>query len=288
MFEITYELSGDAPAAMPWEEYQRRALNSWRDLIDGPRGNDEPSIHEFLEQNPSFVPGAFSFPTSGHYPIFAGVFTKPPLTGIGIRVPDFMWLAIATDTVFPMFIEIETPAKRWFTEDGQPRAEWTQARNQLVTWKQWLNKPANRLVFLELYGIAGEFRHFDIRPQFLLVYGRRAEFDQNPELRGVRALQQGNDEYHVTFDRLTPDYNAQDFLTLRKERDQVVALVVPPTVRLGPGIAPSWLTVMGRPEAALRELRMSPERRAFVAERFVYWDEWVRKGGHSWRGGDLE
>jgi hypothetical protein len=190
LFDKTYELVTNAPPAMPWEDYERTSLNSWQELISGPDQGNERVIHKFLELNPSFVPGAFSFPTSGHSPVYGGVFSKPPLAGIGMRVPDFMWLATATDTIYPMFIEIETPAKRWFTENGQPRSEWTQARNQLVSWKQWLNKPANRLVFLELYGIADEFRYFEIQPQFVLVYGRRAEFDNNPELRGVRALQQ--------------------------------------------------------------------------------------------------
>lgn len=273
---------------MSWEEYERTALESWNDLISGQHASDERLIHEFLEKNPSFVPGAFSFPTSGHGPIFGGVFSKPPLMGIGIRVPDFMWLATATDIIYPIFVEIETPAKLWFTKTGQPRAELTQARNQLVTWKQWLNKPANRMVFLDLYGIAREFKHFDIRPQFVLVYGRRAEFEENPELRGIRALQQGADEYHVTFDRLRPDYNARDYLTLKMRGTNVVAAVVPPTVRLGPAIAPSWLPVMNRPEAALRAERMSPERRRFVADRFAYWDTWAQSESPAYQVGDWE
>lgn len=287
-FDKTYQLIKDAPLALSWEDYERTALESWNDLIVGPRRGDERALHEFLERNPSFVPGTFSFPASGHGPVFGGVFSKPALTGIGIRVPDFMWLATATDIIYPVFVEIETPAKRWFTENGQPRAEWTQARNQLVTWKQWLNKPANRLVFVESYAINEEFRHFEIQPQFVLVYGRRAEFDHNPQLRGLRALQQGDDEYHVTFDRLTPDYNARNYLTLRMEQGQVLAMVVPPTVRLGPAIARSWLPVMGRPAAALGEERMSPERRRFVADRFRYWDEWARSDGRSYQVGDWE
>ena len=290
MSEITYNLAKDAPPAMPWDEYERAALQSWNRIIDGPEASDDRAIHEFLEQNPCFVPGAFSFPVSGHDPLFAGVFTKPPLSGIGMPVPDFMWLATATDITFPMFVEIETPAKRWFTESRQPRAEFTEARNQLVTWKQWLNRPANRTLFLEMYGISHECRSDEIRPQFILVYGRRKEFQERPEMRGVRANQQGDNEFHVTFDRLKPDYNAQDFLTLKMTRTQVTAIVVPPTIRLGPHIAPSLVSVVNRPDAAMRESRMSPERRRFVAERFAYWDEWVRKCGASraWKLGDWE
>lgn len=290
MFEVTYKLIKDAPPATPWDEYERTAIQSWNELIDGPEASNEQAIHAYLEQNPSFVPGAFSFPVSGHGPLFGGVFTKPPLSGIGMRVPDFMWLATATDITFPMFVEIETPSKRWFTESGQPRAEFTEARTQLVTWKQWLNNPTNRSVFLESYGISHECRYDEIRPQFILVYGRRREFEERPEMRGVRANQQGPDEFHVTFDRLKPDYNAQDFLTLRMDRGQVTAVVIPPTIHLGPHVAPTLVRVANRAEAAMRESRMSPERRRFVADRFAYWDEWVRSCSGSWasRGGDWE
>lgn len=191
ILEKTYQLIKNSPDAMLWEEYERSSVDSWTDLISGHHANNEQMIHEFLEKNPSFIPGAFSFPASGHDPIFCGVFSKPPLTGVGIRVPDFMWLATATDVIFPIFIEIETPAKLWFTKTGRPRAEFTQVRNQLVGWKQWLNNPSNRRVFLDRYRISERFRDFDIHPQFVLVYVRRSEFEESPQLRGIRAMQQG-------------------------------------------------------------------------------------------------
>ncbi len=289
MLEQTYELVPNAPPAMSWEEYERVSLVEWRSLISGASSGDEAAIHRFLELNPSFVPGAFSFPTSGHGPIYSGVFSKPPLNGVGMHVPDFLWLATATDIVFPIFVEIETPSKRWFTESGQPRAEFTQARNQLVAWKQWFSNPVNQLAFCQNYGIRPRFEDREIRPQFVLVYGRRAEFEERPGLRGVRAHQQGSDEVHVTFDRLVPDANARDFLTLRMTGDGVVAIVFPPTVRLGPGIAPSWRRVKNRVEAALAEKRMSPERRRFVAERLPYWDEWAGRKDRGWeRRSDCE
>lgn len=288
IFDLTYELIENPPPAMSWDEYEQTTLREWNALISGPSATDEAAIHRFLELNPSMVPGAYSFPLSGHGPIYSGVFSKPPLNGVGMRVPDFMWLATATDIIFPMFIEIETPAKRWFTANGQPRAEFTQARNQLVGWKQWFNRPANRLVFFETYGIQGRVHNFEIQPQFVLVYGRRQEFDERPELRGTRAQQRGDDEYHVSFDHLVPDHNARNFLTLRKAGNDTAAIVFPPTVRLGPGIATTWLEVGNRIEAALAEERISPERRRFLADRIPYWDAWARRGDIAYQVGHWE
>jgi hypothetical protein len=283
----TYKLTQAAPPAMSRKEYENLAIQEWDQILNGPQASDEAVIHSFLERNPSFIPGPFSFPTSGHYPIFCGVFSKPPLAGIGNHVPDFMWLATATGLIYPMFVEIETPTKRWFTESGQPRAEWTQARNQLVEWKSWMKKPANQLVLLQSLGVPERYARYDIRPQFILVYGRRSEFEARPELRSRMAMQTGEDEFHITFDRLTPDANASDFFTLKKERTGVTALVVPPTIELGPCMSFGSLEVKGRPEAALRELRMSPERRQFVASRFPYWDAWADNSS-LFQSGDVE
>lgn len=288
IFARTYELVVDPPPAMSWEEYERSAAREWRDLISGPDHANEAVIHAFLEQNPCFVPGPFSFPTSGHGPIYGGVFSKPSLAGVGNHVPDFMWLATATDIVYPVLIEIETPAKRWFTESGRPRAEFTQARNQLTTWKQWLNRPENRLVFMRSYGIDIEYPGFEIRPQFVLVYGRRAEFDERPAVRGTRSQQQGADEYHVSFDGLIPEYNARNYFTLQKHNNDVNAMVIPPTVRLGPAMASSWLHVKRREEAAMAQRRLSLERRRFLASRFEYWDQWYQRREWTYWTGDWE
>jgi hypothetical protein len=288
-FEFTYELARDSPPPVAWDDYERQALSDWRTLLASPEAADEAALHRFLEQNPAFVPGAFSFPTSGHGPAHSGVFSKPPLQGIGNRIPDFMWLATATDSIFPVLVEIESATKRWFTAAGQPRAEFTQARNQLVAWKQWLSNPVNQLTFCEQYGVQGGLHRLEFHPQFVLVYGRRAEFEGQPALRGARAHQQGDDEFHITFDRLAPDANARDFLTVRLTNVGVEAITFPPTVRLGPGIAPSWLRVRNRTEVALAEERMTQERRRFIALRLPYWDHWAAQQDRGWeRMGDWE
>jgi hypothetical protein len=261
---------------MPWEEYERTSIAEWNRLLSGPEAGDEEVIHKFLERNPSFIPGAFSFPTSGHPPVYGGVFSKPPLAAIGTFIPDFMWIATATDMIYPVLIEIETPQKKWFTKKGQATAEWTQARNQILSWKQWFNNASNRAVFIEQYGLSRVFPEFEINPQFVLVFGRRREFDDNPTLRGLRKHQQGIDEFHITFDRLGPDYNAKNYLSLRKSGKDIFGIIVPPTFLLGPFLAPDFFMVKGLEEAILQECRMSPDRRKFVKRRLPYWDDWLK------------
>jgi hypothetical protein len=289
-FGKTYRLVPSPPPALEWEVYEKAAKAEWDVLLSSHHATDESKIQAFLERNPCFVPGAFSFPASGHYPIFGSVISKPTLAGVGVKVPDFMWLATATDTVYPVLVEIETPAKRWFTKAGQPDAKWTQARNQLIEWKQWLSDSDNKSVFLKSYQIPADYQNHHIEPQFVLVYGRRSEFEERPELRRKRALQEGQNEFHITFDRLGPDRNASHFLTIKKTGNGYTAITVPPTVLLGPHLAHHWQYIDGKEDAALSEDRMTSERRRFLAQRFEYWDDWARrnKSGYFRQAGDTE
>ena len=288
MLTKAYQLAKDPPPAMEWREYETQSLLEWRRLLDSPEASDEGAVHRFLERNPSFVPGAFSFPQSGHYPLYCGVFSIPLIRGLGTYIPDFLWLATASDLIFPVFVEIEVPTKHWFTKSGQPTAEFTQARSQLVDWAAWMRKPENELVFRSHFGISGAYARYEIRPQYLLIYGRRKEFESRPELLPKRTRNQGWDEHHITFDRLNPDYKAKDLMTVRMRNSRVEAMVVPPTLELSPALALSWSEVRGRSEAALSETRMTESRRAFVAERIAYWDRWAEGSSHFFCGSDYE
>src|SRR4051812_3539752 len=93
-FEITYEMTANAPPPMAWQQYDREVKRQWKELLGG--DPEEPDVHRFLEQHPSLVPGAFSAlgrPTSGHGPFMDALITKPPLQALGTKIPDFMWMS---------------------------------------------------------------------------------------------------------------------------------------------------------------------------------------------------
>jgi hypothetical protein len=277
-FQKTYELISGAPPSMSWDEYERTSVAEYLALIAGPDREDEALIHSFLERNPAFVPGAFSYPSSGHAPIHYGVFSKPRLTGEPEHIPDFLWLATATDQIYPMFIEIETPAKRWFTVSGQPTAQWTQAYDQILNWKRWLKNPALMQTWINSLNLPYPFnRGYEFHPQFVLIYGSAAEFDERPELRSKRKEMAPDDTFLMTFDNLRPDANADDFMTLRRDGRRVTAVTVPPTYRLRPITSEDILEVQGRIEAVEREPRLTEQRRRFLMERIPYWDAWLRR-----------
>ena len=154
---MTYEFVEDGPKALSWDAYARIVQREWRELLDRD-GTGESDFHEFLERHPCIIPGCDAFTGAGGWdnpagPVNGFVISEPLLPGISNRYPDFMWAPTDSQTQWVVLIEIEDPKKLWFTENGQQRAELTQALDQIAQWRAHLKKPENLLLFLRLYGI---------------------------------------------------------------------------------------------------------------------------------------
>lgn len=276
-FAKTYEMAVSPPPAMSWKDYSQIVEHEWQKLLASPHGEVEANIQTFLETHPCMVPGSQSMSgTSGHAPILASLLKQPRLSGFSQKIPDFMWLATDSMTNYAVFVEIETPQKKWFTGKGVPTADFTQARNQLSEWHDWITDPINQQSFLNHYRFHSPFRSF--RPEYVLIYGRRSEFDQNPFLARKRARLQNANETHMTFDRLHPISNAKEYMTVERTFDGYRAVSVPACIELGPGLADCRSAIREKEEAVDRSPFMTAERKQFLKSRFAYWDAWNREG----------
>ncbi len=219
----TYELNANPPSGMAWEEYEQRVLAEWTSLLASEEGCDERRVHEFLVRHPSMIPGAHSMTgPSGHSPFPLAVLSESPLSGIGMKVPDFIWLASDSANFTPVFIEIESPRKRWFRKDEAPTQHLSQAVNQLAQWQAWLNLPENAAVFYQSFEIPEYLRrHRTLRPEFVLIYGRRKEFEVRPQLTRLRAQFERHGQVVMTFDRLRPDKDCSQYLSATKRNGPI-------------------------------------------------------------------
>lgn len=279
-FQVRYEMAANAPAPMTWENYEARLAQEWRELLSSDAGCEERNIHGFLASHPCLVPGAYSVTgPSGHAPFPPALISEPPLAAIGRRIPDFLWLASDSINFTPVFIEIESPCKRWFTDRGVPHHDLTQALNQLAEWQAWLNRPENVLVFYEQFQIPTYLRRErHLRPEFVLIYGRRSEFEGRPELAKLRAQFERHGQVVMTFDRLEPARNCSDYICVTKAGDRYRALSVPATLQLGPVFADSWPMIDGMRDAIIATSWITEDRKAFLVERIGYWSDWARDG----------
>ena len=242
----------------------------------------EPEVQAFLEKHPWLVPG-HSTPgvASGHYPLHCALITQPRLMGQDTYIPDFMWIATHSGAWFPTLVEIESPGKRIFNQDGTPSADFNRARNQLNQWRSWFNEPVNVEQFLRMYGIPDSMLRRTRRLHMILIYGRRSEFEGNPKLTHQRgSLLPGQDEELMSFDRLTVDTSMRDAITVKAiGHGRYRAAWVPPIFETGPGQAERLPYIDGILEAIGANPEIDSGRKAFLKRRIPYWQGWASSGG---------
>lgn len=286
MMERNYTIINGSPPPMRSDDYGDLLTERWQALLaEHPA---EEQVQQFLEQHPSMIPGAFGVVghASGHTPFPGAIITQPELYGYHSRRPDFMWISKNSSFLNPVLIEIEAPDKKLFRKDGSPTAHFTQARAQLSEWKIWFNKPENQQAFMRAYGIP--FNHLKLEPQYVLIFGRRAEFEHSDHLTRLRAELMGHNEILMSFDRLSYDPKANQLATARHSTIGYEILHLPPTYWLGPTTCFYEMPLSGRIAAAERNPLISEERKEFLRERIPVWDAWNRGQKGIYSSGDRE
>jgi hypothetical protein len=227
---------GLRPEVAPWEEYERCLWLAWRSLLGSPAGQIEANLQAFLEQHPCLLPGCRSMSGhSGHHPYPAAVIRQPKLPGLTTRRPDFCWIATDSECLYAILIEIETPGRQWFQHGKGPRrgdqhGDLVHARGQLDHWKAWFAKPDNQMGFRREYRLNNWlFEERELVPQYVLVHGSRREFDDHPDLNGLRRSLQDQNTFMMTFDRLAPSRDAMSYCCVQITERGYEAVTVPPT-----------------------------------------------------------
>lgn len=278
------------PPAISWNEYCSNLMRDWHALLNSPDAEVEKNIQIFLERHPCLVPGGQSMSgPSGHSAFPAALITQPRLPGYIERIPDFLWIATDSLNVYAVLIEIESPVKKQFNQDGTPTAKFTQAQNQLTQWKAWFSEPSNVQLFRDAYCPQGQFGNRKFTPQFVLIYGRRSELEDRPELVPIRAQMQRGQEFHMTFDRLHPIKDHDQYMTVKLSQKKFEAVSVPATLKLGPMMS-DYRSLIGGKEAVIPETSyLSEVRKSFLLRRVAYWDCWHKsKAGGIMNLGDEE
>lgn len=231
-----YLATSEAAGAQPPDEkiYFELLLQRWRALLDSPESADERLLHSFLERHPSLLPGSNSVDgTSGHLAFPLAVISKPKLPGLSDREPDFMWLASDSGSLYPILIEIETPHKQWFYGDrAEIHSAFTHAQGQLAEWRAWFNRGHNRTTFLDDYEIPRDLRRRQLQPRFVLIYGRRANYEGSVRRQEKRGQLAREDERLMSFDRLTPAWCGETYSCVHKTQEGYQAVALPPCLTL--------------------------------------------------------
>lgn len=271
IYQIEY-----GPKAIAWEKYSSEAQAQYETLLSS--NAEEAVFQDFFERNPAFIPGAFEFlGDSGHSPYMNCLITQPDIGSMFHRKPDFLWLAEDSLNFCPVFIEIEKPSKLSFTKQGVLSAEFNQALGQLKEWRGILNNAINNLAFFSCFHIPQELQEKQFTPQFLLIYGRRSEYENNTALRNLRSQSQDNSIRIISYDRLTPSQKCSRTVTCKVQNGEYWVQHISPTFELGPVYSRELTKLKGFKEK-IDDMEMTSEKRkAFLKERYPYWIEFGEK-----------
>lgn len=275
MFKTQYELHPSPIPSIFWTTYVLLAQREYDTLLEN-YPDDEKVFQEFFERNPSFIPGAFELrELSGHLPHLQCLISQPEIGTTYTRKPDFLWLSQDSLTFVPVFIEIEKPSKKTFTKSGQTSADFTQAMDQILEWKSILNTPENQIAFFKKYNLPQELTRKTFKPQFILIYGRRSEYEGNEYLTRKRSELQHEDVMIMSYDRLHPIHDIRNMLCANVSNTSGNAVytikTIPPTFELDARLASDYKEYSGFVDAIDRMEHTTPERKSFLKERFPYW-----------------
>lgn len=277
IFEKKYKLKSTPPKEVSWEVYEEKVNKEYESLLLN-KSDDEKSFQDFFEWNPSFVPGAFEvIGQSGHYPLYDSLISQPELGSVIRRKPDFLWIAKNSLQLCPVFIEIEKPSKKMFTRSGDVTSEFTHAYGQLQEWQTLLNDPTAQQTFFQCYGISDVYRSLQFKPQYLLIYGRREEYEGNKMLIGKRNAYQNDSIRIMSFDRLMPDYNSRNFITSVVSNGEYKALHIAPTFRYRPDCVENIVNIKDFCKKIDEMKYTTDERKTFLKDRYEYWMSFARK-----------
>lgn len=279
-YRLTYDLE-EGPSPIPGAEYEGNCNRKYLELLSG--DPSEAEMQSFLERSPCLVPG-HSMPAGrqGHYPLHSSLISQPKLQGLGSHIPDFMWISTHSGAWFPTLIEIEKPSKRIFTQSGRPTHEFTEARHQLAEWRTWFANPVNVEQFKANYGIPDRWFWRTMVLHMILIYGRRAEFEDDQKLTGqMESLLPGVHEELMTFDRLRADLYMKDALTVKAVGfGRYRAHWIPPVFETEiPELADRFLHIEGMAEAIDNSDEIDAERKDFLKRRVIYWKKWAASPG---------
>src|SRR4051812_43221948 len=96
-------------------EQYRQTIDDWWALLNKPDVT-ESDVQVFLEQHLCLLPfNELPLNHGNGRALSNAVITQPVLSGLKSKRPDFLYFTGNSGEVKAVFIEIESPTKRWFT-----------------------------------------------------------------------------------------------------------------------------------------------------------------------------
>ena len=189
--------------------------------------NEAPSeqkIQSFLENHTRFIPREF---VQNHGIHFSLVLRKLAF-GADYKT-DFFYFSKSSDDWNAVFIELEKPSSKFFRKNSNKfHSDFTRALEQINQWKAWFRSDHNKGTFLSMVSaiqVPIQMANNPTFPKYVLVFGRRSEYEGNKDRRDLIGAKETNDFKIITFDSLAESISTKHELSIGIRRNHFIDIV---------------------------------------------------------------
>lgn len=180
----------------------------------------EQSYQRFIETHTEFVPREFLQNHGLHFQI-----ALRKLSFGADYKSDFFYFSKSSDDWHAVLVELEKPQSRFFRHATNVlHQDFQSAIQQINSWRAWLANANNAESFLRSTLIHSP-PHMAINPtafKYVLVMGRRSEYEQNPQRRAIVRAQEREDFKIVTYDSLAENIDRHYPLYIGSKRNEFI------------------------------------------------------------------
>lgn len=165
----------------------------------------EQVYQDFLEKNRVLVPREF---VQNHGVHFNVVIRKLSLAKD--YTTDFFYMAKSSADWNLILVEIEKPSSKYFKNaGGSLHPDFQAGLDQITRWRAWFDNPSNRSGFIdgtiESIRVPATMRRNPCHVKYVLVHGRRSEFEGSDLRRGIIHAHERDDFKILSYDSLMED-----------------------------------------------------------------------------------
>lgn len=194
----------------------QKLIDEFSLLMDG--GHPEQTYQSFIEKNPQLLPREF---IQNHGLHFSTAIRKLSLASD--YTTDFFYLAKSSADWHCVLVEIEKPHSQYFKEGSNDfHPQFISALAQINRWRAWFENRSNFEGFVN-----GTIRPLRVPEgmtrnpcyiKYVLVHGRRSEFDRNEQRAAMIRAQERDDFRIMSYDSLLEDLLSKSdlYVAIRK------------------------------------------------------------------------
>lgn len=201
----------------------RKVRDDFAKLLD--EAHPEQMYQKFMEDQTILIPREF---VQNHGVHFDLVFRKLSLAKD--YAPDFFYLSKSSADWNLVLVEIEKPQSRYFKDQSNNlHPDFLAGLDQIARWRAWFDNPANLSGFIDgtiaSVRVPEAMRRNKCHIKYVLVHGRREEFEGNEIRRSLIRAREADDFHIISFDSLLESLHTKSPLYLCIRKNEHVEIV---------------------------------------------------------------